>query len=102
MWKNWWKKSNNTYVVAINSNDKNTKRKRYYLIDNLIYANKIGILSQYEANQLCDFVMKNNLNNNKMLTDKVYDICKLYKNGVYSAYESTQTIYQLIRPTQWN
>ena len=67
------KKSNNTYVVAINSNDKNIKRKRYYLIDNLIYANKIGILSQYEANQLCDFVMKNNLNNNKMLTDKVYD-----------------------------
>ena len=78
------KKSNNTYVVAINGNDKNIKRKRHYLIDNLIYANKIGILSQYEANQLCDFVMKNNL------------------NGVYSAYESTQTIYQLIRPTQWN
>ena len=96
------KKSNNTYVVAINDNDKNIKRKRHYLIDNLIYANKIGILSQYEANQLCDFVMKNNLNNNKMLTDKVYDICKLYKNGVYSAYESTQTIYQLIRLTQWN
>ena len=39
------KKSNNTYVVAINSNDKNIKRKRHYLIDNLIYANKIGILS---------------------------------------------------------
>ena len=46
--------------------------------------------------------MKNNLNNNKMLTDKVYDICKLYKNGVYSAYESTQTIYQLIRPMPWD
>ena len=96
------KKSNNTYVVAINDNDKNIKRKRHYLIDNLIYANKIGILSQYAANQLCDFVIKNNLNNNKMLIDRVYDICKLYKNGVYSAYKSAQTIYQLIRPMPWD
>lgn len=96
------RKSNNTYIVSINNNDVNAKKKRHYLIDNLIYANKIKILSQYEAEQLCNFVMKNNLNNNKMLIDKVYDICKLYKSGVYSVYESSQAIYKLIKPTYWD
>ncbi len=90
------KKSNNTYVVSINGNNTNVKKKRYNLIDNLIYANKIGSLSQYDTERLCGFVIENNLNNNKMLIDKVYDICKLYKSGIYSAYGASQAIYKLI------
>ena len=46
-------------------NNKKVVKKKHYLIDNLTYAQKIGIGDNSWVRARCDFIMENNLNSNK-------------------------------------
>ena len=83
---------NNIYIP----NNKKVVKKKHYLIDNLMCAQKIGIGDNSWVRARCDFIMENNLNSNKRMTDEVFTIIKMFKNRLYDALDVCNNIDNII------
>lgn len=83
---------NNIYIP----NNKKVVKKKHYLIDNIIYAQRLGVGDAFWAKVRCDFVRENNLNSNKRMTDEVFTIIKMFKNRLYDALDVRNNIDNII------